>query len=195
MAIFHLTTKIISRSKGQNAVAAAAYRSGEKIKDPEGKNHDYTRKGGVVHTEIIAPENAPDWVKNRGELWRTVEAMEKRKDAQLAREVEVALPSELSREQQIKLVRNYAREVFVCEGMIADVAIHDKGDDNPHAHIMLTLRRVDGEVFGGKERSWNDKNLVNKWREGWEITTNAALERAGREERIDRRTLEAQGVD
>ena len=196
MAIFHQCVKIISRASGRSAVAAASYRSGEKLRDGvNGKTHDYTRKGGIAHTEILAPEAAPEWASDREKLWNAVEASEKRKDAQLAREVEVALPVELGREKQTGLVRGFVWDNFVKKGMIADIAIHDKGDGNPHAHVMLTMRDITPDGFGKKNRGWNDGGLVEKWRYEWESHVNAALATEGIEARVDRRTLEAQGIE
>ena len=144
MPIYHCSIKIISRTGGRSAVASAAYRSGEKLyNDETGLTHDFTRKGGVIMSEIILPENAPDRYKVREILWNEVQKIEKRSDAQFAREVEVALPTEMTREQQIECVRAYAKENFVDKGMIADWALHDKNDGNPHAHIMLTVRGLD----------------------------------------------------
>ena len=141
MSIYHCNIKMVGRTGGKSAVAASAYRSGEKLYDEEtGLIHDFTRKGGVVMSEILLPENAPEEYRDRQILWNAVQAVEKRSDAQMAREVEVALPIEMSREQQIECIRNYVMENFVNEGMIADWALHDKGDGNPHAHILLTVR-------------------------------------------------------
>ena len=144
MAIYHCSIKIISRAGGRSAVASAAYRSGEKLyNDETGITHDFTRKGGVVMNEIILPANAPAKYKDREILWNEVQKIEKRSDAQFAREVEVAFPVEMTRSEQIECVRDYINENFVLKGMIADFAIHDKGDGNPHAHIMLTIREID----------------------------------------------------
>lgn len=141
MAIYHCSIKIIGRSSGRSAVAASAYRSGTKLYDEElQKLNDYTGKKGVVYSEIMLPENAPSDFADREILWNSVHQIEKASNAQLAREVEVALPRELSREEQIRLTQEYVRENFVNRGMAADFAIHDKGDGNPHAHIMLTTR-------------------------------------------------------
>jgi len=140
IAIYHCSIKIISRGKGKSAVAAAAYRTGEKItNDFDGETHDYTRKGGVVHTEILLPDHAPVKYADRTVLWNAVEKIEKAKNAQLAREIELALPHELTREQSISLVREYVKAQFVNAGMCADFAIHDTGGGNPHAHVMLTM--------------------------------------------------------
>ena len=143
MAIYHCSIKIIKRSKGRSAVAAAAYRSGENlINEWDGMTHNYTNKGGVVHTEILLPIYAPTAFQDRSTLWNSVEEIEKSRNAQLAREIEIALPMELSRKEQIRLVRDYAQNSFVAMGMCADVAVHDKGDGNPHAHILLTMRPI-----------------------------------------------------
>ena len=154
MAIYHCSIKIISRSDGRSAVASAAYRAGEKLENQEtGILYDFTRKSGVIYNEIILPENAPPEYKNRQNLWNAVQKIEKQSNAQLAREIEVALPIELKREQQIKIVHDYVQKNFVEIGMCADWAIHDKGDGNPHAHIMLTTRgiRKNGE-WAAKEK-------------------------------------------
>lgn len=144
MSIYHCSIKIISRSGGRTAVASAAYRSGEKLRNEEtGLIHDFTKKRGVILNEIILPEHAPERYRNRESLWNEVQKIEKRSDAQFAREVEVALPAEIKRDNQIECVRNYIKENFVSKGMIADWALHDTGNGNPHAHIMLTMRGID----------------------------------------------------
>lgn len=144
MSIYHCSIKIISRAGGRSAVASAAYRSGEKLyNEKTGLTHDFTQKGGVIMNEIILPKHAPMRYQDRSVLWNEVQQIEKRSDAQFAREIEVALPSEMTREDQIECVRSYIRDNFVSEGMIADWALHDKGDGNPHAHILLTLRGID----------------------------------------------------
>ena len=155
MSIYHCSIKIISRSGGRSAVASAAYRSGEKLyNDETGLTHDFANKGGVIVNEVILPENAPDRYKDREILWNEVQKIEKRSDAQFAREVEVALPIEMTREQQIECVRAYIKENFVDKGMIADWALHDKNDGNPHAHIMLTVRGLDeNEKWKAKQKT------------------------------------------
>ena len=205
-------------------MAAAAYRSGEKlVNEWDGMTHDYTRKGGVVHTEIMLPSHAPPEFQDRSTLWNSVEEIEKSSTAQLAREIEVALPIELSRAEQLALVRAFVKDNFVDAGMCADFAIHDKGTGNPHAHIMLTIRpiREDGK-WGAKCRKvydldsqgqripdgkggwknhredttdWNRRENAEKWRAAWAAYTNRALEAAGRPERIDHRSYKRQGVD
>lgn len=154
MAIYHCHCKIISRGQGRSAVGAAAYRSGEKLyNEYDGIEHDYTKKGGVAYSEIMLCENAPKEYQDRQTLWNAVEKIEKGNKAQLAREYEVALPVELSREEQIQLVRDFAKENFVDKGMCVDFSIHDKENGNPHAHIMLTTRPINenGE-WGMKEK-------------------------------------------
>jgi len=126
--------------KGKSAVAAA-YRAGEKITNEyDGIEHDYTRKGGIVHAEILLPDHAPEEYADRTVLWNAVEKIERAKNSQLAREIEISLPVELSKEQNIFLARYYVNRNFVDEGMCADLCIHDKNDGNPHAHILLTMR-------------------------------------------------------
>lgn len=196
MAIYHLSAKIISRSDGRSVVAAAAYRAGESLReDSTGITFDYTRKQGVAHTEIVAPDGAPEWVNDRLTLWNSVDRAEKRRDAQLAREIEVGLPVELDETQQLALARDFVRRQFVSQGMVADLAIHRHDVHNPHAHILLTTRRLEGQGFGLKERSWNTRARLLEWRLGWEEVTNTHLAQAGLAIRIDHRTLAAQGVD
>ena len=154
LAIFHCQIKIISRGKGKTATAAAAYRSGTKIVDDEfGETHDYTRKGGVAFSEILLCANAPSTYSDRQTLWNEVQKIEKQKNAQLCREVEVALPIEFSRDEQIEVVREYIKKNFTDKGMIADWSLHDKSDGNPHAHILLTMRplKPNGE-WGAKRK-------------------------------------------
>jgi hypothetical protein len=200
VAIYHLSVKVISRAGCRSSVAAAAYRTAGRLMDNrQGLEHDYSRKRGVVHSEIIAPENAPDWMRDRDQLWNAVEAVEKRRDAQLAREIEVALPRELDRGARLDLLRGFVQREFVDRGMIADVAIHEgrarDGQGQPHAHVMLTMRELTGEGFGQKDRSWNAPDLLLGWREAWARDANSALERAGRSERIDHRSLDVQRAE
>lgn len=199
VAIWHLRSKIVSRSKGQSVVAAAAYRAGERLYDERyGQTHDYTRKV-VSHREIMLPEGAPDRLLDRATLWNEVEASERRKDAQLAREIEVALPRELTPEQRLELVRQFIGEQFVSRGMIADFAIHapcaSDGGEAPHAHILLTMREVGPQGFGRKQTEWNSRTLFESWREAWETTVNTRLAELGHEARIDRRSYRDRGLD
>jgi hypothetical protein len=200
MADYHFAAKIISRSRGQSAVASASYRAGERMYDERlGKTFDYRRHLGVVHTEILAPDNAPDWMRDRAQLWNAVEKAEKRKDSQLARSLDIALPHELSLEQNLELLRGFVQEQWVDRGMIADIAIHLPGRTgdirNVHAHIALTTREITGSGFGQKERDWNTKQELLEWRKAWADHANRILEREGFEERIDHRSLVDQGID
>ncbi len=200
LAIYHLSAKILSRSAGRSSVAAAAYRSSSRIRDERtGEEHDYTRKRGVEHTEIVAPPNAPDWMRDRAQLWNAVERTEKRRDAQLSREIEVALPRELAAERRATLVREFVQVEFVDKGMIADFAVHDgragDGGNQPHAHIMLTTRELLGDGFGPKKREWNAVDILEGWRAQWARHVNSELEKDGHDARIDHRTLEVQRAE
>ena len=215
---------IIKRSAGRSAVAAAAYRSGTKLTNEwDGMTHDYTRKGGIVHAEIMLPAYAPPEFADRSILWNSVEQIEKARDSQLAREIEAALPRELSIEQQLALVRSYVKDNFVDKGMCADFAIHDRGTGNPHVHIMLTVRPLkENGAWGAKCRkaydldengqripdgkggwknhredttNWNDKGNVEIWRAAWAACTNRALEAAGHPALVDHRSYKRQGID
>jgi hypothetical protein len=197
MAIYHFDASVISRSKGRSSTAASAYRAAEHVVDLRtGEVHDYTRKHGVEHSEILAPEHAPDWARDRSALWNAVEAVERRKDAQVSREVRVALPSELTVEQNRDLVRGFVQAQFVARGMVADIALHAPGREgdqrNHHAHIMLTTREIGPDGFGAKNRDWNAKELLVDWRSSWAEHVNQTLERCNVYERVDHRTLEAQ---
>lgn len=188
---------MISRSQGRSATAAIAYRVAERIEDRRtGLVFDYAARGGVDHTEILAPDHAPDWVRDRSELWNRVEEAETRKNSQVAREVRVALPAELTHEARVELVREFVREQFVERGIVADIALHAPGragdERNHHAHILLTTREIGPEGFTSKNRDWNKVELLEGWREAWARDSNAALERAGIEDRVDHRTLVAQ---
>ncbi|WP_374844869.1 MobQ family relaxase, partial [Paenochrobactrum glaciei] len=162
---------MISRSQGRSATAASAYRAAERIEDHRtGLVFDYERRSGVEHTHILAPENAPEWVHNRAELWNAVEAAETRKNSQVAREVRIALPHEFSQSERIEAITAFCNEHFVSRGMVADIAWHSPGQDgderNYHAHIMLTTREITAEGFTTKNRDWNKVELLEEWREG-----------------------------
>jgi len=206
LAIYHCSIKIISRGKGRSAVAAAAYRASERITNEyDGKLHDYTSKGGVVHSEILLPDHAPTEYKKRAVLWNAVEKVERYKTAQLSREIQLALPVELSQEQNISLVQDYVKQHFVSAGMCADIAIHDTGKGNPHAHIMLTMRPIENGKWGAKSKTidgvkipttdWNEQTKAEVWREAWANAVNAALEKQNLEIRVDHRSYERQGID
>ncbi len=209
MAIYHLSAKLISRKAGRSATAAAAYRTAERIVDERtGEVHDYTKKRGVEHAEVVMPTGA-DWTPGRAELWNAVEAKNKRADAQIAREFVVALPDELTPEARRGLAVRFAREIADTYQVAADVCIHlpsKEGDNrNHHAHILTTTNTVQGQGLGNKARALDlvahnmgggtgTANAIDKLRQVWADLANQALERAGRAERIDHRSLEAQGI-
>ena len=198
MAIYHFSGTIVARSQGRSAVACAAYRSGEKLFDERyQKIQDYTKKQDVVYKNILAPNGAPEWVKNREQLWNEVEKVEKRKDAQLAREFNFSLPKELSLQQNIMLAEEFTQRAFVDRGMVADLNIHvDHKSDGAyyHAHVMLTTRTIEQEGFGQKERSWNSKDLLLTWREQWAEYCNRYLALNGLDLHVDHRTLVEQSI-
>ncbi len=223
MAIASMHVSVVSRSSGRSSVAAASYRSGEELhNEREGITYNYPRKSGIVYTEILTPENSPDWTHHREQLWNAVEAAEKARNAQTAREITFALPHELSREQNIALAKAYA-QTFVHEGMIADVAIHDKGDGNPHCHLLLTMRPLhedgtwaakskkayvlddngerirlpSGEYKSYKVRltDWDTPEKLVEWRDRYEHITNVHLEKAGFAERIDVHSYQERGIE
>lgn len=204
MAIYHLSVKPISRSSGRSATASAAYRSGKKITDERtGEIHDYTRKKGVESADIILPKNAPDWAKDRSQLWNAAELAESRKNACVAREFEVALPRELPAEERRKLAIEFAQEMADSEGCAVDVAIHapsSKHDnENYHAHILRTTRKIEADGLGEKldteKAGRKRKDDLEAIRTRWADMTNAALERNGIAARVDHRTLKQQGID
>ena len=199
MAIYHLHVKVIGRKSGSSAVASAAYRSGSRLRDERlDRSHDFSAKRGVVHSEVMLPENAPEAWRDRERLWNDVEAFEIRKDAQLAREVEFALPREMTQAQGIELARDFVQAEFVDRGMIADLNVHwdmaEDGMPKPHAHVMLTMRAVDENGFGQKVRDWNRTEMVERWRERWAEIANERLAELDIDARIDHRSLEAQGI-
>ncbi|MCF3948363.1 Ti-type conjugative transfer relaxase TraA [Acidiphilium iwatense] len=199
MAIYHLHIKVIGRKAGSSAVASAAYRSASRLRDDRlERNHDFSNKRGVIHSEVMLPEDAPEQWSDRERLWNDVEAFEVRKDAQLAREVEFALPREITQAQGIELARDFVQSEFVDQGMIADLNVHwdtaEDGTAKPHAHVMLTMRSVDEDGFGPKVRDWNRTEMVERWRERWAELANERLAELDIDARIDHRSLEAQGI-
>ena len=195
MAIFVCQVKNIARGKGKNTIAAAAYRSGSKFRDEQsGRLHNYSRKQ-IDHSQIIAPSDTPEWVYNREKLWNEVEAIEKRKDARLAKEVLLGLPVELNHEQNLKLAQEFVKQHCVSKGMVADLNFHDLSSNNPHCHVMLTTRHITADGFGLKNRDWNNKQLVIGWRKAWEQQVNQALAEANSHSRISSKSNEAQGID
>lgn len=215
MAIYSFHIEAISRGNagnkiaksGKSIVAMAAYRSGERLADERtGIIYDYSEKQGVVHAEIMAPENASAWVYKRELLWNEVEKVEIRANANLGRQVVMALPKELNREQQIELIREYLKNNFVDKGMVVDFAIHDKGDNNPHCHALITRRELNKNSFGEVRKEWvggdfkgrvseERKAIINELRSSWAEYANRSLERSGYSERIDHRSYKDQGVD
>lgn len=224
MAIYHCSIKIISRNKGRSAVGASAYRSGEILTNEyDGITHDYTKKRGIVHTEILIPSHAPPEFSDRSILWNSVEKIEKAKNSQLAREIEIALPAELDREAQIQMVRDYVRDNFVSAGMCADFAVHDKEDGNPHAHIMLTMRPLEQSgKWGAKSQKeyildeqgqriklkngtfksrkvdtvdWNNQEKAEIWRKAWADTVNRYLAKQEIAECVDHRSYKRQNIE
>lgn len=225
MDFFHWTTKIVSRNKGKSAVAASAYISGTRMENTwDGVTHDYTRKKHVIYTEVMLPPNAPQEYTDRSLLWNSVEWNEIKANAQLARSIELALPAELNHEQNIALIRKLVQELFVDKGMCADVAFHDKGDGNPHAHLLLTMRSLtpDGK-WGDKSRleyildadgnriparqkgrwktrkvyttDWDDRGNAERWRAAAADAINEALREAGFTRGfVDPRSYADQGV-
>ncbi|QPC93279.1 Ti-type conjugative transfer relaxase TraA [Mesorhizobium sp. INR15] len=199
MAIYHLHVKVIGRKAGSSAVASAAYRSASRLRDERiERSHDFSAKRGVVHSEVMLPENALGAWSERERLWNDVEAFEVRKDAQLAREVEFSLPHELSQAQGIELARDFVQVEFVSKGMVADLNVHwdraEDGSPKPHAHVMLTMRSVDENGFGSKVRDWNATQMVERWRERWAELANERLAELDIDARIDHRSLEEQGI-
>jgi len=205
MAIFHLTHSFVRRSNGSSSIATAAYNSGQKLEDNKGSSaySDYTRKGGILYDEICLPSGSPSWADNRGELWRRLEAREDKstrpQQAMLAHNFNIALPHELTLEQNIFLARDFVREQFTRKGYAVDWAIHGadpRGDSrNIHLHILVPLRKIEGESFGKKVRY--DKSQLRHqtiaWRKSWATLANRHLKRYGHKAAIDERTLKAQG--
>ena len=199
MAIYHFSAKVISRASGSSAVASAAYRSASRLHDERlGRDHDFSHKAVVVHSEVMLPDGAPEELGDRATLWNTVEAGELRKDAQLAREVEFAIPREMNQSQGIELARDFVQREFVDQGMVADLNVHwDVGWDGmpkPHAHVMLSMREVNEQGFGKKVREWNRTDLLKDWREHWAEHVNERLASLDIEARVDHRGFEAQAI-
>ena len=199
MAIYHFSAKVVSRANGSSAVASAAYRSASELHDDRlNRDHDFSNKAGVIHSEVMLPKGAPERLNDRTTLWNEVEAGEKRKDAQLAREVEFSIPREMNEKQGVQLARDFVKKQFVDRGMVADLNVHwDKAKDGtpkPHAHVMMTMRDVGPEGFGKKNRDWNSTELLKDWREAWAAHVNERMAELGLEGRIDHRSYEAQGI-
>jgi hypothetical protein len=218
MADYRLHANIIGRAQGKSVVAAAAYRAGERILDERtGDVKDYSRKRGIMETVILTPGNASEWLQSRARLWNDVEHREdkstRRSTAQLARELQLSLPHELTHEQRVELVCDFIKKEFVEHGVVADIAFHApprSGDKrNYHAHVLLTLRHTRPDGFGkkirlweqqdgtGKRKSWNqfETERLVEWRRLWAVYENRALKKFGHPERVDHRRLEEQGID
>ena len=202
MASFHLAVKAIGRSAGRSATAAAAYRAGVEITDERtGLVHDYTRKQGVEHSELVLPAAAPEWAGDRERLWNAAELAEVRKNATVAREYEIALPAELSAEARRELALGLAREISERHGVAVDVSIHAPGREgdqrNHHAHLLTTTRRLGPEGLGEKTRELDQKQSgeVERWRERWAEMQNRALELANVPDRVDHRSHQRQGIE
>ncbi len=202
MAIFHLTTKVISRGKGQSAIAAAAYRSGERLRDEQtGEIKEYKARAERIEFEgMFAPKDAPEWAQERNQFWNHVERTETRKDARLAREIEIALPHEFTAEQRRWAVQDFVREQFTRKGYAVDVAIPapDKKSDerNFHAHILIAERKLGADGFAAKkDPAMNTREQLGEWREQWAHIANRHLERHGHAARIDHRSLKQQGIE
>lgn len=207
MALYHFSIKIISRGKGKSAVAASAYRSGECITNNyDGITHDFKRKRGIIHTEIILPDHAPRKFENRSVLWNSVEEVEKQRNSQLSREIEIALPVELTKGENISLARRFVKEQLVENGMCADLAVHNTDGTNPHVHIMLTMRPLNEDSswgakvikINGKKTypvDWDNRDNAEFWRKAWAAYLNTALRINGHNEVVDHRSFERQGID
>lgn len=223
MAIFHMNFSNISAGKGRSAVASASYRSGEKLySEMENKTYFYDRSV-MPESFILLPENAPEWAKDRQKLWNEVEAIDRKVNSRYAKEFNVALPIELSEDEQKELLTEYVQKTFVDKGMVADVAIHRDHDENPHAHVMLTNRpfNADGSwgqkakkeyildengnktyTANGHARSrkiwlvdWDKVGKVEEWRKAWADHVNSVFQEKNIDERISEKTLEAQGIN
>ena len=211
IASYHLSLKPVSRAKGRSATAAAAYRAGECIADAgTGEVHDYTRKRGIVHSQIVLPADAPEWARDRSQLWNQVEAAERRKDALVAREVELALPAELSAADRQALALDFAQELCSTYGVAIDVAIHephrrdhDERDHetapNHHAHLLMSTRALSAEGWSAKKvealNGPKRKEALGAMRERWADLQNERLAECGHQARVDHRSLEDQGID
>lgn len=198
MATYRFSAQLISRAKGRSAIAAAAYRAGERIRDERtGEVFDFRRRQDVLDCAILTPHG--NRFGSRAALWNAVEEAERRRDAQVAREIQLSLPHELSLDANRKLLHGFVSEQFVRAGMIADVAIHGAhlGGDvrNIHAHVLLTTRGLTEEGFGAKVRLWNERSLLEAWRSEWAASVNRALERAALQERVSHLSYAARGID
>ena len=224
MAIFHMSFSNISAGKGRSAIASAAYRSGEKLFDDQEGRHYFYARSVMPESFILTPKNAPAWASDREKLWNEVERKDRRANSRYAKEFNVALPVELSEDEQKELLTKYVQENFVDEGMVADVAIHRDHPDNPHAHVMLTNRpfNPDGtwgikskkqyildengnKMYTGTSKypksrkilmvDWDKKEKIIEWRHNWAVSVNQVLEQKNIPDRISEKSFENQGID
>jgi hypothetical protein len=193
--LFHMDIKVHSRSQGADITKLMAYRGGcSMLSGRTGRRHTYSRKREVAYSAVCLPGNAPTSWGDRRELALAIDAAEYRINSQLVREVEVALPKDLNMDEQIRLLHHFVRRTFTCDGMIASFDLHNK-PNNPHCHILLTLRSSSTDGFGPKVRGWNVHHLAESWRERWASACNAALRLAGSTTRIDHRSYARRGLD
>jgi ATP-dependent exoDNAse (exonuclease V) alpha subunit len=184
MAIYHLSQQIIKRSEGRSAVACAAYRNGRVLHDKRlDKTYSFARKDRVAHSEVFLPDGAPERFLDSECLWNEIEEIEKRKNAQVARECDVALPVELSEEQNKELAREFAMAIK-DQGKAVELNIHNLDGDNPHFHLMECMRNINSDGLGSKNRAWNDKLCITEIRQTWERICNKHLALAGHNEEI-----------
>ncbi|MGY5258101.1 MobQ family relaxase [Lactiplantibacillus plantarum] len=224
MAIFHMSFSNISAGKGRSAIASAAYRSGEKLFDDQEGRHYFYARSVMPESFILTPKNAPAWASDREKLWNEVERKDRRANSRYAKEFNVALPVELSEDEQKELLTKYVQENFVDQGMVADVAIHRDHQDNPHAHVMLTNRpfNPDGtwgikskkqyilddngnKMYTGTSKypksrkilmvDWDKKEKIIEWRHNWAVSVNQVLEQKNIPDRISEKSFENQGID
>lgn len=224
MAIFHMSFSNISAGKGRSAIASAAYRSGEKLFDDQEGRHYFYARSVIPESFILTPKNAPAWASDREKLWNEVERKDRRANSRYAKEFNVALPVELSEDEQKELLTKYVQENFVDQGMVADVAIHCDHQDNPHAHVMLTNRpfNPDGtwgikskkqyildensnKMYTGTSKypksrkilmvDWDKKEKIIEWRHNWAVSVNQVLEQKNIPDRISEKSFENQGID
>ncbi|MGD7020842.1 MULTISPECIES: MobQ family relaxase [Levilactobacillus] len=224
MAIFHMSFSNISAGKGRSAIASAAYRSGEKLFDDQEGHHYFYARSVIPESFILTPKNAPAWASDREKLWNEVERKDRRANSRYAKEFNVALPVELSEDEQKELLTKYVQENFVDQGMVADVAIHRDHQDNPHAHVMLTNRpfNPDGtwgikskkqyildengnKMYTGTSKypksrkilmvDWDKKEKIIEWRHNWAVSVNQVLEQKNIPDRISEKSFENQGID
>jgi len=195
VAIFHLAMQNISRGKGKNAVSAAAYRSGSKLKDEtQDMTFNYLKKQ-VDETYILAPSDSPNWVFDREKLWNEVERKENRKNSRLCKEFNVALPVELTKEENIKLGLDFSKKMFLEKGIVTDVCFHELDSHNPHFHVMIATREISKEGFTKKNRDWDKPEFIEEARALWADMTNERLQEQNINQKIYHKSLKKQGFN